>query len=135
MKMDMFVALVDFTVAPNQRDTALKVLLKQVEKVTGLEGCQTFRPYCDPGNEDHVGIIHEWQDEASFDRYLNSDGFARLGAELRPMMTSVPSSRRYVVKQQSVYSDCGPFRFPLFMSLPINPIRQDYVVLSDWVFP
>jgi quinol monooxygenase YgiN len=102
MKMDMFVALVDFTVAPSQRDTALKVLLKQVEKVTGMEGCQTFRPYCDPGNEDHVGIIHEWQDEANFDSYLNSDGFARLGAELRPMMTSVPSSRRYVVKQQSV---------------------------------
>jgi quinol monooxygenase YgiN len=100
--MDMFVALVDFTVAPAQRDTALEVLLKQVENVTDMEGCQTFRPYCDPGNNVHVGVIHEWQDEACFDRYLKSDGFASLGVELRPMMTSVPSSRRYVVKQQPV---------------------------------
>lgn len=100
--MDMFVALVDFTVAADQREKALETLLTKVDEVVGMQGCQTFRPYFDPGNKEHVGVIHEWQSEACFDRYLKSDGFANLGAELRPMMTSVPSSRRYSAKLQSV---------------------------------
>ncbi|WP_298822231.1 antibiotic biosynthesis monooxygenase [uncultured Roseibium sp.] len=91
----MLVALVDFTVDPSQRQEALHVLLSEVATVTAMPQCRTFRPYCDPASESHVGIVHEWQDEAGFEAYLKSEDFAKIGEVLRPLMTSAPSSRRY----------------------------------------
>lgn len=91
----MLIALVDFTVDPSRRQEALQVLLDEAETVTAMPRCRTFRPYCDPVSESHVGIVHEWQDEAGFEAYLKSEDFAKIGAVLRPLMTSAPSSRRY----------------------------------------
>lgn len=91
----MLVALVDFTVDPAKREDVLAYLLEEAGTVLSLTGCRTFRPYCDPADNTHVGIVHEWHSEEDFAAYLASDGFARSGAVLRPMMTSAPSSRRY----------------------------------------
>ncbi len=93
----MLIALVDFTVDPAGREEALAHLLKEVPVVTAMPGCRTFRPYGDPLDETRIGIVHEWDSEEDFTAYLQSDGFSEIGAVLRPMMTSVPSSRRYSV--------------------------------------
>ncbi|MEP1932901.1 MAG: antibiotic biosynthesis monooxygenase family protein [Roseibium sp.] len=91
----MFVALVDFRVEPSKQSGALNTLLADVELVTTMPGCQTFRPYCDPSQKGHVGVVHEWDSEDAFNGYLGSEEFKRMGADLRPLMVSVPSSRRY----------------------------------------
>ena len=91
----MLVALVDFTVDPAGREEALAHLLKEAPVVTAMAGCRTFRPYGDPVDETHIGIVHEWDSEDDFAAYLRSDGFSEIGAVLRPMMTSASSSRRY----------------------------------------
>lgn len=91
----MLVALVDIRVVPENRDTALHQLLAEVGKVRAIPGCVTFRPVADPDQPDLLTVLHEWDNGAGFDGYLASDSFARVGAQLRPVMTAPPSSRRY----------------------------------------
>lgn len=98
----MLVALVDFTVEPEKRAQALQRLMEEAPSVLAMPGCRTFRPYGDPADEAHVGIVHEWQNEEAFTAYIRSDGFAEIGAALRPMMTSPPSSRRYAATPLAV---------------------------------
>ncbi len=42
--------------------------------------------------------VHEWTDQASFDRYLASDAFQRSGEILRPILLAAPTSRRFLVE-------------------------------------
>ncbi|QDG76900.1 putative quinol monooxygenase [Labrenzia sp. PHM005] len=91
----MFVVLVDFNVEALHQQQALNRLLEDAEAIRAMAGCRTFRPYCDPRNNTHVGVVHEWDGEAAFNTYLASKSFAELGLSLRPLMTSAPSSRRY----------------------------------------
>ncbi|WP_172300427.1 putative quinol monooxygenase [Pseudoruegeria sp. HB172150] len=91
----MFIALVDFHVAPENRDTALSALQGEATTVRAMPGCRTFRPHCDPDSGTHVGVVHEWDSADAFGAYVASPGFADSGKLLRPMMTQPPSSRRY----------------------------------------
>lgn len=91
----MFIAHVDFDVAPEDRPHALAVLEMEVEDVRDLPGCVSFAPYADPVLPGRVSVVHEWTDETGFAAYLSSRAFARSGEELRPLMTAPPSSRRY----------------------------------------
>ncbi|MBF9034628.1 antibiotic biosynthesis monooxygenase [Rhodobacterales bacterium HKCCE2091] len=91
----MFIAIVDFHVAPDARDTALDHLLSEARTVRAMPGNRCFRPHLDPASGTHVGVLHEWDDAESFAAYLASPGLAASGAVLRPMMTAPPSSRRY----------------------------------------
>lgn len=91
----MLIALVDFHVAPENRQTALQALMAEAPGVRAIPGCKTFRPHLDPTDDTQVSVVHEWEDAAGFETYLASPGFAAAGAILRPMMTAPPSSRRY----------------------------------------
>ena len=91
----MYIAIVDFDVAPEHRAQALDALLKEVASVRATDGCVNFRPFTDPQSETHVGVLHEWSTAEGFGTYLSSPGFARSGEILRPLMTGPPGSRRY----------------------------------------
>ena len=91
----MLIAIVDFHVAPDARQTALAVLVHEIPTVTARADCLTFRPYCDPQSATHVGVLHEWKTETGFAGYLGSAGFKTVGETLSPMMQGPPSSRRY----------------------------------------
>ena len=91
----MLIAIVDFSVAADHRTAALTALLDEVPTVSAMAGCLRFRPHIDPTNESGLGVLHEWEDAASFAAYLGSASFARLGEVLRPLMTAPPQSRRF----------------------------------------
>lgn len=91
----MYLAIVDFTTAPADRQAALDQLRSEQDEVRGFEGCVNYRVFTDPGSDTAVTILHEWDDEASFQAYAGSDAFARSGAVVRPLMTGTPSSRRF----------------------------------------
>jgi quinol monooxygenase YgiN len=91
----MFIALVEFLVAPADRPAALQVLLDEAPGVRALPGNSRFLPFADPSAQDRIVIYHEWQDEAGFRGYASSPAFARSGAALRPLMTGAPLSRRF----------------------------------------
>ena len=91
----MLIAIIDFDVAPAQRETALNQLLREVPAVREMKGNIGFRPYADPLVETRVTLVHEWESRQHFDAYLASPPFARSGEILRPMMTGTPVSRRF----------------------------------------
>ncbi|MCB1328722.1 MAG: antibiotic biosynthesis monooxygenase [Maritimibacter sp.] len=91
----MIIAHVDFDVAADRRTHALAVLRQQVEEVRALPGCRSFAPYADPVVPTRVSVVHEWESAEAFAGYSASAAFARSSAELRPLMTAPPSSRRY----------------------------------------
>jgi quinol monooxygenase YgiN len=94
----MFIAIVDFTVAAQNRETALDTLLAEAHAVRAMPGNLAFRPYADPIDGEAVRIVHEWQDIESFEAYASSDTFRSSGQALRPLMTSMPVSRRFTAQ-------------------------------------
>lgn len=90
----MFIAIVDFEVAPSDRPVALATLLDGAPTVRSMPGCINFRAFLDPLGPEGICILHEWADHESFAAYGASEDFAASGRALRPMMTSPPVSRR-----------------------------------------
>lgn len=91
----MLVAIVDFATAAGDRPAALAHLDRERDEVRAMPGNLAFRVYASRQDETGVTIVHEWEDEEAFARYLASDSFARFGETLRPLMISPPVSRRF----------------------------------------
>ena len=90
----MLIAIVDFTVAPENRPGALAALLAAAPAIRDMTKNLGFQPYLDPVNAGAIRIFHEWQDAASFEVYTASAVFKSLGQVLRPLMIAPPVSRR-----------------------------------------
>ncbi|MGG6897918.1 putative quinol monooxygenase [Rhizobium sp. BR 315] len=92
----MLIAIVDFIVAPENRDAVVARLLQDSEAIRAMEGNLAFSPYVDPVNEKAVRIWHEWRDVEHFRAYTASEIFKQLGLVLRPLMKAPPVSRRMI---------------------------------------
>ncbi len=91
----MFIAIVDFGTAATDRATALHHLDVEGAQVRAMPGNVAFRVYASREDDSRVTIVHEWEDEESFDGYVGSATFARSGEAIRPMMVGAPVSRRF----------------------------------------
>ncbi|WP_144127569.1 putative quinol monooxygenase [Catellatospora sichuanensis] len=91
----MLIAILDFRTAAADRDAALAQLDRESGQVRAMPGNVAYRIYASRTDESAITVVHEWDDEESFGRYLGSDSFARSGEVLRPMMTAPPVSRRF----------------------------------------
>jgi quinol monooxygenase YgiN len=91
----MFIAIVDFATAATDRATALKHLDAERDQVRAMPGNLAFRVHASREDDGGITIVHEWQDEASFDGYLRSATFARFGEAIRPIIVGAPVSRRF----------------------------------------
>jgi len=91
----MLIAILDFTTAATNRPAALAQLDGERDEVLAMPGSVAFRVHASREDETGITVVHEWDDEASFAGYLQSDAFARSGETLRPIMTGVPVSRRF----------------------------------------
>ena len=91
----MFIAIVEFEVAKENRSLAISQLSAEVPGVRAMSGNIGFCTYADPSNETSVIILHRWKSQADFQSYTASDAFARSGKILRPLMTASPQSNRY----------------------------------------
>ncbi len=94
----MFIAIVEFEVAKENRERAIGQLLAEVPAVRAMNGNVGFNTYADPSNETSVVILHRWKSPADFQNYTASEAFARSGKILRPLMTAPPQSNRYEAK-------------------------------------
>jgi len=90
----MLIAIVDFTVAPENRPSALAAILAAAPAIRGMADNLGFQSYLDPVNTGAIRLFHEWQDAASFEVYTASGVFNALGELLRPLMIAPPVSRR-----------------------------------------
>jgi quinol monooxygenase YgiN len=91
----VFIAILDFSTAATDRPAALAQLDAESDEVRSMPGNLAFRVYASREDATRIAVIHEWEDEASFTRYTESDSFARSGAVLRPIMAGTPVSRRF----------------------------------------
>jgi quinol monooxygenase YgiN len=91
----VFIAILDFSTAVTDRPAALAQLDRERDQVRALPGNLAFRVYASREDQAGVTVVHEWDDEASFAGYLESDSFARSGEVLRPLMVGAPVSRRF----------------------------------------
>lgn len=91
----MLIAIVDFSTAAADRPAALAQLDSERERVRAMPGNVAFRVCASREDDTGISIVHEWEDEASFDGYLRSDSLAHSGNVLRPIMTGTPVSRRF----------------------------------------
>ncbi len=91
----MFIAIVDFSTAATDRPAALAQLDGERDRVRAMPGNRAYRVYAAREDETRVTIVHEWDDEASFDGYQRSGSFARIGEVLRPVITGAAVSRRF----------------------------------------
>ena len=94
----MFIAIVEFEVAKENRAGALSQLLDEVPTVRAMYGNIGFGTYADPSNQTSVVILHRWKSQSDFQSYLASETFSRAGKILRPLMTAPPQSNRYDAK-------------------------------------
>ena len=93
----MFIAIVDFSTA--DRPAALAHLDAERDRIRAMSGNVAFRVYASREDGEKVTIVHEWDDEVSFDGYARSESFARFGELLRPMMVGAPVSRRFHARE------------------------------------
>jgi quinol monooxygenase YgiN len=91
----VLIAIVDFATTAADRPAALAQLDRERAEVRAMPGNRAFRVYASREDGTGVTIVHEWDDEASFRGYLDSDSFARSGQVVRPLMTGTPVSRRF----------------------------------------
>jgi quinol monooxygenase YgiN len=91
----VFIAIVDFSTIAADRAAALSHLDAERDVIRAMPGNVAFRVYASREDECRVTIVHEWEDEASFDGYLKSDSFANFGAAVRPTIVGAPVSRRF----------------------------------------
>ncbi|MFC4943178.1 putative quinol monooxygenase [Pseudonocardia sp. GCM10023141] len=88
-------AIVDFATAATDRAVALDHLDAERHEIRAMLGNLAFRVYASREDDSRITILHEWEDEASFDGYLSSASFARFGEAVRPIIVGVPVSRRF----------------------------------------
>jgi quinol monooxygenase YgiN len=91
----VLIAIVDFSTAVTDRPAALAELDVERDRVRAMPGNLAFRVYASREDEARVTIVHEWDDQASFDGYQRSDTFSRFGKVIRPIVTGAPVSRRF----------------------------------------
>ncbi|GAA2336425.1 putative quinol monooxygenase [Dactylosporangium salmoneum] len=91
----MFIAILDFSTTAADRPAALAQLESERDEIRAMPGNIAYRVYASRDDETGVALVHEWQDEASFAAYQQSEAFARSGVAVRPLMTGAPLSRRF----------------------------------------
>lgn len=91
----MIIAIVDFKTSAADRAVALAHLDGERREVSAMPGNVSYRVYASRDDDTLVTLIHEWDDEESFDAYRNSGSFARSGKVIRPLMDGPPMSRRF----------------------------------------
>jgi quinol monooxygenase YgiN len=91
----VFIAILDIATAAPDRPAALAALDAHRAEVRAMPGNIAYRVYASRDDATGITILHEWDDEASFQAYPASDSFARLGAVLLPLTAAAPVSRRF----------------------------------------
>jgi quinol monooxygenase YgiN len=94
----MMIVLVDFAVAPLDRDFALTTLQTEAITVRAMHGNLGYHLRTDPENEGAMTLIHEWTDAGAFAAYRASDTFKAVGAALFPRMVGTPSTRIFTAE-------------------------------------
>lgn len=71
---------------------ALKVLQQLKVQSLNMPGCLEYDIYADPQQAGKVFIFQIWTSEETFETYRTGEFFAKMGAEIGPIMTTPPKT-------------------------------------------
>lgn len=94
----MFIAHVHLTVSERDLETVLETLLKECGVVKAMQGNIKFIPFADPTRVGGIGILHEWNSETDFAKYISSTSFKDFGSTIKPLVVTPPISDRFEAK-------------------------------------
>ena len=95
----MILVTVSAQFARENLDQAVETLQDLQGSTRGQADCQAYDVCTDPRSAGRVFIHQVWDNMAAFDAYRQSDGFAQMGAALKPIMVAAPETLIYDVNQ------------------------------------
>lgn len=94
----MFIAILDLRTAEADRPAVQGRLEAEQPSIQSMPGCVDMRVFPSPRHGTELTVLHEWEDEASFQIYLTSESFQRSGELIRPLLSEPPISRRFTAE-------------------------------------
>lgn len=91
----MFIAILDLRTTAADRPAVRVQLESERPEVRALPGCVDMRVFDATDDAERLTVLHEWDDEAAFVAYIDSEMFSRSGEVIRPLLTDAPISRRF----------------------------------------
>jgi quinol monooxygenase YgiN len=91
----MIVVRVAFKINPAERANVLAYLQKDTEATRKVAGCLHYGFYQDAADENSFLLYEEWDTQADFDAFKQSDSFKESGKMLFPVMVGKPDSVSY----------------------------------------
>jgi quinol monooxygenase YgiN len=89
----MILVIVDFAVAPEDRDHTVGTLQAEAKVVRAMPGNMGYHLRTAPEGGGAMTLIHEWTTPEALAAYRGSDTFKAVGADLFPRMAGKPSTR------------------------------------------
>lgn len=80
---------------PAERKQMLDYMQKHIEASRSRLGCLNFGLYEDALHENNFLLYEEWETQAAFDAYKESEEFKQSGEVLFPLMIGTPDSAYY----------------------------------------
>ncbi|MEW7009613.1 putative quinol monooxygenase [Lentilitoribacter sp. EG35] len=88
----MILVTVEAKFSPDDVDEAISLFNAQADDIRLMDGCGHYALFRDIGG-DGIAILQHWAATDAFNAYKTSDVFAKLGQDLRPLMTAFPVTR------------------------------------------
>lgn len=86
----MKIVVVESVFDPENLAVPMAQLLNEATAVRSMKGCAGYDLYSGMDDGRKIVIIQRWTTMDAFEKYRQSDSFARLGRGLRPMMVEPP---------------------------------------------
>lgn len=91
----MIVINIRVPVNPAKRSEFVAAAQQETRFASSMAGCVKYGWAQDIGNPDQFVLYEEWESQARFDGYKNSDHFQQLNQTLAPMLSGAPQSSTY----------------------------------------
>ena len=95
----MLVIRVKMRVTPQNKAAFVTAMTESIPISSAFDGCIQFSLYEDMTDENALLLYEEWESQAQFDAYRESEHFAESGKVLFPLMDGKPDSAYFTAER------------------------------------
>lgn len=93
----MIVVRILLQIKPENRQQFISLMTEDTAISRGYAGCQKFELFQDMTNEHRFILYQEWDAQANFDVYRNSDYLKDRGGSIFPLLAGQPDAAYYQI--------------------------------------
>lgn len=94
----MIIIHVQVKIKPEKRSKFLEIARQEAEQARTLQGCIRYEWMGDVNGDDTFTVYEEWETQADFDAYKQSDYFKQLNNVFAALVAAAPDSHYYTAK-------------------------------------